>query len=243
MDVVTQLLRDRPIFHLEGTRRWDALPGTLRGIQERVRPGDRTMETGCGASTVVFAAMGAHHTSISPEPSEHERVRAYCTQIGVDPGQVEFIAGPSDLVLPEVCTDSVLDGAFIDGAHEFPYPAVDWHYISRAMKVGAWLVLDDIPIPSIAWVFRYLRSDPKWQLEQILDERAAAWRLTSERAGPEPYTAQPFNRWPDYSFAALPARSRLVATAEFRRLRVDLGRRFPALRNAWKRVAGSRGSS
>src|ERR1700752_2576344 len=132
MDVVAQILQDRPIFHVEGTTRWDALPGTLRGIQQRVRRGDRTMETGCGVSTVVFAAMGARHTAISPEPSEHERVRAYCTQIGVDHSQVEFIAGFSDVVLPELCTDRVLDGAFIDGAHEFPYPAVDWHYITRA---------------------------------------------------------------------------------------------------------------
>lgn len=240
LDIVAQLLQDRPVFHQGGKTRWDALPGTLTAIQQRVRRGERTLETGCGASTVVFAAAGGHHTAISPDPREHERVRAYCEQIGMDHSGLHFVAGFSDLVLPELCTSRVLDAAFIDGAHAFPYPAVDWHYVTRGLKVGGWLLLDDIPIPAVSYVFRYMQSDPSWQLEEILDGRTAALRLISEPA-PEDWTLQPFNRRPDYSFAPLPRRARLSATAEIGRLRGEVGRRYPALRSAWTRLsAGTR---
>jgi hypothetical protein len=238
MDVVAQLLKDRPVFHLGGTARWDVLPGTLSAIQERVRDGDRTLETGCGASTVVFAAQGAHHTSISPDPSEHENVRAYCEQIGVDPSRLDFIAVSSDSVLPELCTDRVLDAAFIDGAHTFPYPAVDWHYVARALKIGGWLLLDDIPIPAVSFVFKYMQSDPSWRLEEILDERTAAFTLISEPTL-EDWTVQPFNRRPDYSFASLPDRARLSAASEVARLRTGLARRYPRLRTASRRMSAA----
>jgi hypothetical protein len=238
LDIVARLLQDRPVFHQGGMTRWDALPGTLTAIRQRVRRGDRTLETGCGASTVVFAAAGGHHTAISPDPREHERVREYCEQIGLDHGGLNFIAGFSDLVLPELCTERTLDAAFIDGAHAFPYPAVDWHYVTRGLKVGGWLLLDDIPIRAVSYVFRYMQSDPAWQLEEILDGRTAALRLVAEPA-PEDWTLQPFNRRPDYSFAPLPERARLAAKAEIGRLRGELSRRYPSLRTAWTKLSAA----
>jgi precorrin-6B methylase 2 len=238
LDIVAQLLKDRPVFHQGGKTRWDALPGTLSAIQARVRQGSRTLETGCGASTVVFAAQGGRHTAISPDPREHERVRAYCDQIGVDHSGLELVAGFSDLMLPEMCTSREFDGAFIDGAHAFPYPAVDWHYVTRGLKVGGWLLLDDIPIRSVAYVFRYMQSDPSWQLDEILDGRTAALTLVAEPA-PEDWTLQPFNRRPDYSFAPLPQRVRLAATAEIGRLRGQIGDRYPSLRSAWSRLGAA----
>src|SRR5690348_7301972 len=92
VDVVARLLADRPAFHGGGTKHWEALPGTLRFLQGRVDGDHRTLEIGCGASTVVFAARGSDHTSISPDPEEHERVRRYCARIGVDTARVTFVA-------------------------------------------------------------------------------------------------------------------------------------------------------
>jgi Methyltransferase domain len=235
VDVVARLLKDRPVFHEGGKTRWDALPGTLRAIQEGVRDGDRSLETGCGASTVVFAACGAYHTAISPDSREHELVSAYCADIGVDIGRLTFIAGLSDLVLPELCTSRVLDAAFIDGAHSFPYPAVDWHYVTRALKIGGWLLMDDVPIRAVSSVYHYMRSDPSWRLEGIADHRTAQLTLVAEPA-PENWTLQPFNRRPDYSFAALPTRARLTASADLGRLRRALAERYPGLRTVRRRL-------
>jgi hypothetical protein len=237
MDIVDRLLTDRPRFHVRGTMRWDSLPGTLRAIQQSVRDGDQTLETGCGASTVIFAAQGAHHTVLSPDAEEHERVRKYLKEIGVDDSQLVSIVGQSDFVLPGLCKARNFDVTYIDGAHSFPYPAIDWHYMSRALKIGGKLIIDDIPIPSTAYVFRFMVSDPGWRLDAILDERAAAFTLIHEPPAEENYTLQPFNHRPDYGFAPLSARARLILASEITKIRSKVASRYPGLRRAWKRFS------
>jgi hypothetical protein len=225
MDIVDRLLRDLPIFHAHGTEQWDASPGTLRAIQQAVYEGIQTLETGCGASTVVFAAQGARHTVISVDGEEHDRVRAYLRRIGIDDSRLVSIVGWSDRILPDLCLcrERFLDVALIDGAHAFPYPAVDWHYITRAMKVGGKLLFDDIPIPACAYVFRFMQSDPHWHLDAILKNRAAVFTLVNEpvieRGDLTDSTKQPFNDRLDYGFISLPTRARLALSRELGRLR------------------------
>jgi hypothetical protein len=236
IDVVRRLLEDKPAFHLQGEARWDALPATLRWIHETVEAGDSTIETGVGASTVVFASCGARHTAISPDPTEHQRVQDYCERIGIDHSQVSFMAGLSDDVLPTTLTrDRTLDAAFIDGAHSFPFPEVDWYYITRSMKVGGKLLLDDVPIPAVAPVFRHMRLEPNWRLDGIFDNRSAAFTLLAPPA-PESWVDQPFNNhYPDLSFVSLPRRMRLQIDYTAGKVRGGLAQRYPGLRRLAKR--------
>jgi hypothetical protein len=39
--------------------------------------------------------------------------------------------------------------AFIDGAHRFPLPQVDFHYIEPGIVVGGLLAVDDCDMPSV----------------------------------------------------------------------------------------------
>lgn len=238
LDIVKQLLTDKPSFHLGGELRWDALPETLEAIRKFARNAERTIETGVGASTVVFAAAGTHHTAISPAVAEHERVLEYCQKIGIDASRITFIEGLSDDILPSLLDRGrTLDMAFIDGAHSFPFPEVDWYYIARSLKVGGRMLLDDIPIPAIAYVFRHMSLEPNWRLEGIFDERAAAFTLLAPPA-PEDWSQQPFNKgYPDLRFLSLPKRLRLTAVYRVKRLRHDVGQRYPALHRLYKRGA------
>jgi precorrin-6B methylase 2 len=223
VDIVDRLLRDKPIFHVHGTAQWDASPDTLRAIQRTVRDGSRTLEIGCGASTVVFVAAGARHTAISIEADEHERVRAYLRTIGVDDANFHSFVGWSDHILPAFdLKPRSLDIALIDGAHGFPYPIIDWHFVSAALKVGGKLLLDDIPIPAVACVFRFMRADLHWQLYQILENRTAVFTLLREpivEAGElTDWTKQPFNNHWDYGFAPLSEQMRIKARSLLRRV-------------------------
>ena len=244
VDVVQRLLTDRPSFHLDGQALWYSLPETLQAIKGAVRPGDVTIETGMGASTVVFAAAGAIHTAISPDAAEHRRVREYCEQIGVDTSGLTFIVGLSDDVLPSLLSrERFLDGAFIDGAHSFPYPEVDWHYITRSLKVGGKLLMDDIPIPAVAPLFRHMSLEPNWRVDAILDNRAAAFTLLAPPE-PEDWPYQPFNRgYPDYGFVELPKRLQLGGKYRLSRLREGTARRLPAAQRAYKRLTARSGGS
>jgi Methyltransferase domain len=237
-DIVERLLTDRPSFHMGGSARWASLPETLAAIRDAVRPGDVTLETGVGASTVVFASGGASHTAISPDGSEHELLRRYCAEIGVDDSRLTFIAECSEDVLPTLLSrERTLDVAFIDGAHSFPFAEVDWCYITRSLKVGAKLILDDINIPSVEPVFRHMLLEPNWRLDGVLDNRAAAFTLLAAPRPDDFWPAQRMNSsYPDFSFAPLPKRLQLVAAYRAAELRSAVARRNPALARSYKRA-------
>lgn len=237
-DIVQQVLADKPSFHMSGEARWDALPGTLTAIRRVVKPDDVTFEIGTGVSTVVFAAAGARHTAVSPDPAEHELIRQYCERVGIDDSRLEFIVGGSDDVVPtHLSRVRTLDVALVDGSHTFPLPIIDWHYVARALKIGGKMLLDDIPIPAVAPVFRHMRLEPAWRLDGIFDYRSAEFTLLSEPpiAGALDWLEQPFNvDYPDYSFESIPSRIRLRAEYRMVTTRSAMGRRFPALRQFYK---------
>jgi predicted O-methyltransferase YrrM len=239
-DIVQRVLGDKPSFHKSGTARWDALPKTLEAVRDATRAGDVTLEVGVGVSTVVFTAMGARHTAISPDPSEHELVRQYCKEIGVDDSRLEFAVGMSDDVLPSLLTrDRTLDVALVDGGHSFPIPIVDWHYVTRALKVGGKLLLDDIPVPVVAQAFKHMRLELNWRLDGVFDNRAAAFTLLAEPAAEDDWLHQPYNAgYPDYSFVPAPQRVQLLTGYRLRDMRRSLGRRYPALRGLYQRQVG-----
>jgi hypothetical protein len=239
-EVVALLVRERPSFHLGGAV-WNALPETLELIARHVRPGDRTVETGAGASTVVFGSTGSHHTAVSPIAEEHERIRAWCRDHGVADGTIDFVVGTSDRVLPGMAEER-FDAAFIDGKHSFPHPVVDWHYLSTALKVGGVLLVDDLPIPAVTPLVRHMLVDPGWDLLEVADNRAGAFRKVAEPEAGDDWEAQPYNRgYPDFGFLPVAERLPLQVRHAARQGRRELGERVPALRKAWQRMAGASG--
>lgn len=239
-EVVDLLVRKRPSFHLGGAV-WNALPETLTLVARYVQEGDRTVETGAGASTVVFAAAGARHTAISPIADEHERIRAWCQEHEVPTASLTFVVATSDRVLPALAQEEVLDAAFIDGKHSFPHPVVDWHYLATALRPGGVLLVDDLPIPAVAPAVRHMLADPAWELLELADNRAGVFRKLAEPEPGDDWEAQPYNRgYPDFGFLPLAERVPLQARHAARQGRRELGARVPALRRAWQRVSGPR---
>lgn len=228
--VIDRLHRDRPAFHGYGQMQWDVSPGTLNLLADVLKPSMRTLEVGLGASTVVFAAAGVEHTAVSPAPHEFELIRTYCARIGVDTSAVSYLHGRSDRVLPEIA--SHFDVVLIDGAHAFPTPLVDFHYVGQHLVEGGMLVLDDLPIPSVQMLYRTLLTEPHWSRESIVDDRAAAFRLTAPLPPGDPWKEQPLNRsYPNYSF--LPSHRRIhkklrKKAAQSARLRAVV-KRYPRL--------------
>jgi hypothetical protein len=200
--VVDRLVADRPRLHpQDAAGDWTMPPGPLKMIGRHLRPDARTLEVGCGASTVVFAAGGTRHTAVSADLDEHDLVRAYLERSGIQHERVQFVAGLSDDVLPGLDREVPLDVALVDGAHTFPFPVVDWHYVSRRLRVGGVLILDDVPTPAVTVVATHMRRDPAWRLLETAGSRSAAFRKLREEDAGKPWRDQAFNRsYPDYSF-------------------------------------------
>lgn len=142
----------------------------LRFLWEHVRPGMKTLETGAGLSTVVFALRGARHICIAPMPAETQRIRSYCAERGISLESVTFIAEPSEFALPALSCSGI-ELALIDGRHGFPAPFIDWFYITERLADRGLIIIDDLQIWCCDLLKQYVVSEG-WRLVHE-DMRAA----------------------------------------------------------------------
>ena len=192
-----------------------------------------TLETGTGASTIIFAGSDARHVAISPAHEEHERIAAYCGSEGIDVGGVRFIDRPSHLALLSEWQPEPLDVVLIDGAHRFPMPIVDWFYTAPHIKEGGWLLVDDAFLGSVNVLVSFLRSHPSWSLDDVFGGRTACFVKLAHMEEMYDWIDSSFDsRW---TFDYLPPAARAVASARLRLFRI------PALQALVRRRTVRRG--
>src|SRR5947209_20590718 len=98
---LTADLRSRtPALHGEAEF-WGLAWPALAWLEENVQAGMATLETGAGASTIVFAARGADHEAVTPSAEEAERIRGECERRGIAADAVRFRIGSSHELLPQ----------------------------------------------------------------------------------------------------------------------------------------------
>jgi hypothetical protein len=230
-ELISALATEPGLFHrgLNSEPLWRGITeGPLRALSANVSPGMRTLETGCGGTTVVFAARGARHTVVTPSTDEEARVRVLCGRYEVSLDSVDFRIGSSDTVLVDWAEP--LDAMLIDGAHRFPFPALDWHYGATHLKAGGRLWVDDIAIPSVYGLFAFLRGEREWQLESIHDDKLAVFRkiADSPQSDTLDWELQRYNDPWKWVFSYMPAarrwrkfRQRAMLRSRIRMFRAD----------------------
>jgi Methyltransferase domain len=211
-----------PGLHGAGDEYWGLAWAALAWLEDNVTAGMATLETGSGSSTLVFAARGAEHEAITPDPAEEERIRGECRERGISSAGVRFHIGPSHEVLPR-WEPRPLDLVLVDGAHGFPYPILDWWYLAPHVKVGGRMLLDDAYMPPVRALVDALRASPHWDVEG-----AAGYRTVIVR---KLHDVLPAFDWEGerigggMSFRYLRARDRAVAAARHRLFSTRLGLR------------------
>jgi predicted O-methyltransferase YrrM len=191
----------------------------------------QTLETGAGASTIVFAAAGTAHEAVTPDASEETRIRGACEALGVSSERVAFRIGSSHEVLPSL-ERRELDLVLLDGAHGFPYPILDWWHLAPRLRVGGRVLLDDAYLPPVAAVLDFARASDAWELETTLGYRTAVLRKLAD--GLPPFDWEGGGR---LSFGYLSARERALASARHRFFTTRAGL---ALVGLYRRRAGLR---
>lgn len=172
---IQKLLKDNPSFHV-----WeDGSPANF-GVPDKVviyllgklKPGLVTLETGSGKSTFAFLMAGCKHISIAPDPGEEMRIRQYCEGNAIKT-DFTFIADSSADVLPALIkTIPALDFVFIDGAHRYPYAEIDYHFTEKKLRIGGYMVVDDVQLPSVRNLFRFLKKEKNWELDTVIGKTA-----------------------------------------------------------------------
>jgi hypothetical protein len=155
-------------------------PKLVPHLRDAVKPGSRSMETGSGVSTIVLLVLGAQHTSISPDRGEAERIRAYCEEKDIPVGGFTPMVAKSEDVLPNLELDSELDLIIVDGNHAFPAPMVDWFYMTRHLRTGGVLVVDDVELWTGAVLADFLDGEAGVWARLERTKRFAIYRLLVE---------------------------------------------------------------
>jgi hypothetical protein len=179
----------------------------------------------------VFASARARHVTISPDADEHRRVVAYCAERRIATDDLRFIAEPSDAALMGTWKPEALDLVLIDGAHGFPFPALDWYLTATHLRVGGLVVLDDAYLPSVHVVVRFLRASSSWRQEPPIGYRTVAFRKLSPELSYD-WVGSAFDQRPHFDY--LPLRDRPLAYV--RTLVLD---RHPAITRIVRRLGAA----
>lgn len=162
---ITELLSLHPQFHQDENGEpisWAIGDDVLQFIADHVHRGSRTMETGAGMSTVVFAYSECLHTAIAPSSYEFEEIRAFCGRHSIDLGQTTLKEGNSETTLPHMLDTKDLDLFLVDGRHAFPSPYIDWYYGALMLNVGGLMVIDDTQLLTGAVLRDFMTEDDYW---------------------------------------------------------------------------------
>lgn len=172
---------------------WDAMaPVALSGLLRR-GPFRNSVETGCGGSTIVLSHASNRHTAFAIEGSELT-ITGLRMQPDLLQEKVTFIEGESKDTLPRYNFNGEVDIVLLDGPHAYPLPQIEFAYLFPRLKVGGWLVLDDIQIPSVYELFRFLEKESSVVLEEVVARTAFFRRVRTAENGADGWELQGMNR-------------------------------------------------
>jgi hypothetical protein len=166
-------------------------PDLARFLFDAVPEESKTLETGAGVSTLVFALRKCKHLAVTPSSEEVTNIREYAASNSISLDTVEFVVEPSDQYLPR-CVAQGLDLVLIDGKHAFPWPIIDWFFTADKLKKGGIVVLDDIEMSSVSILGDFLLEDPCWKLETSRVRRSLVFRKLCDSVHDVSWHMQPY---------------------------------------------------
>jgi hypothetical protein len=166
-------------------------PEVLSFIAESVKDGSRTLETGSGCSTLIFAIQRSFHMAVTPSRTEPELIGKYASENGINMDRVKFISKASEDYLP-LCTESGFDLILLDGKHAFPWPMVDWFFTADKLKKGGTMILDDSHMRPVRVVADFMAVDPGWKLLRDFSGKTMAFQKMRESIHDVAWHMQPW---------------------------------------------------
>lgn len=199
--IVDEVLAEPPVIHYMSpddakagqlTGVWSTEQSCYRFLAQHCGPGVRTLETGAGISTILFAAWGTSHRCITPGKEEADAVTAYCESHGISVDTLTFDISSSDVALTRLTPGAFdLDVVLIDGCHGFPAPMIDWYYGAGRLRNGGVVIVDDLQLPAVAVLQDFLDKDPRWA-SLAATGKWAAYQRKAESSLLEDWFTQPF---------------------------------------------------
>lgn len=156
-----------------------------------LNPESRSIETGIGISTAVFAFKTSRHTCITPDPNEIVRLKSYLTKYDIPATNIQFICKKSYEAWFEL-KDNLWNFVLIDGLHGFPTPFMDWYFLSQGLVVNGYLVIDDTHISTGKALKDFLKKEDSWKLIAPFSSKTAVFQKVKDFDNNKEFVDQPF---------------------------------------------------
>jgi hypothetical protein len=210
-EILRRITEVAPNLHSAGTFSARTLEAIARAaLRRKIR---NSVETGSGASTLLFSHLSDHHTVFAVDNGSGSIANIRRSPL-LRPDVVTFVEGPTQATLPQYRFTEKLQLALIDGPHGYPFPDLEYYFLYPHLETGALLILDDIHIPTVHNLFQFLRRDAMFELDQVVQTTALFTRTSAPTFDPlgdgwwqQNYNARPLLRftWPDWIKSIFPA--------------------------------------
>lgn len=188
------LQKNPPVLHEDSSGElvsWKICDTTLEFLDRNIDKNFKTLETGAGVSTLLFAIKNTSHICIVPDEKIVDRIREYCQKNHISSDKIDFHVDISEQVLPSLAVDD-LDAVLIDGRHAFPSPFIDWYYTAEKLKIGGMMIIDDTQIWTGEILKKFLLSEPEWELKADLSSKTAVFTKVKEGTHSKNWEQQKF---------------------------------------------------
>jgi hypothetical protein len=191
--LLAEVVRIAPTLHTAGTFSARTLEAIVK--HAAAAPVAHSMETGSGASTLLFSHLSADHTVFALDAGTNS-IRGIEHSNLLRANTVTFVEGPTQQTLPRHHFANPLQMALIDGPHGYPFPDLEYYYIYPHLDRRALLIVDDIHIPTITNLFDFLRSDDMFVLDEVVETTAFFRRTEAPTFSPigDGWWEQGYNR-------------------------------------------------
>jgi hypothetical protein len=143
-----------------------------------------TAETGCGKSTLALSHASERHLVFTCDAAPDEDPETYSLNKVknsdlLNKAACDFVVGSTQQTLPVFHFDREFDLVLLDGPHGYPFPDLEYFFFYPHIRVGGWLVVDDVHIPSVANMLDVLRNDAMFSLDRVIRTTAFFRRTTA----------------------------------------------------------------
>jgi hypothetical protein len=169
LTVLADVVRIAPSLHRAGTFSASVLEAIVRhSIQ---RPVQHSVETGSGASTLLFSHVSEDHTVFAVDGGTGS-IRSIETSPFLRREVVTFVEGPTQVTLPLHAFAHHLQLVLLDGPHGYPFPDLEYYHVYPHLDPDALLIVDDIHIPTITNLFDFISADEMFDLHEVVETTA-----------------------------------------------------------------------
>lgn len=198
-DICNQIIALPKDFHASGSFGTDIFHAILRHTKDMNI--EHSLETGCGKTTLLFSHLSNDHLvfaleSTENDPGSNDSITKTFNSHLLKTSTTTLINGPTQRTMPQYTFTHKIQLALIDGPHAYPFPDLEYYYIYPLLDPGALFILDDIMLPTIHNMFKFLEADDMFTLLEVVKSTAFFKRTNSPMIDPygEGFWLQNYNK-------------------------------------------------